>query len=134
VRKTIKSDKKEITMSTITLEPKLQHQLDHMVQFWDKSIDEILEEAINERMEELNTQKLDAETEAFKQMHPLLRRDYKDQFVAIHQRKVVDSDADLEALVLRIQARFGDLAVLIRQVRDSLKEEWRLRGVRWEVF
>lgn len=85
-------------------------------------------------MEKLNIQKLDAETHAFKKMHMVLQRDYKNQFVAIHQQQVIDSDADLEALVFRIQARFGDLAVLIRQVHDSLKEEWRIRGVCWEVF
>ena len=34
-------------MSTITLEPKLENKLQQMGQFWDKSIEEILEEAIN---------------------------------------------------------------------------------------
>lgn len=117
-------------MSTITLEPKVQNKLDQMVEFWHKSIEEILEEAINERMEELNNQKLDAEIAAFEQMHPELKERYLNQFVAIHEGQVVDVDADFESLALRTVECFGDIVVLIRQVGESPKEEYLFRSVR----
>jgi len=44
----------------------------------------------------------------------------------------VDADADFEQIFLRVQARFGDLAVLIRQVGEAPDEEWRFRSPRLE--
>jgi hypothetical protein len=93
-----------------------------------------LKPPVNEHLNWLNSEKLDAETAAFEQKHPWLKKHYLKQFIAMHNGEVVDSDADFEPLCLRVQAKFGDVVVLIRQVHDSLKEEWRIRGVRWEVF
>ena len=97
---------------TLTLQPPLQFKLDAMVRFWRKPAEKIIEEALDERLELLNSQKLDAEIAAFEQMHPELKQRYFNQFVAIHEEQVVDSDVDFEPLFLRMQGRFGDIVVL----------------------
>ena len=103
-----------------------------MVRIWDKSAEEIIEEALNRSWRQLETQKLDAETAAFERMHSDIKKRYKGQFVALHQGQVIDSDMDFEPLCLRVQASLGDVPVLIRQVRDD-PSQWRIRGTLWEV-
>lgn len=90
-------------------------------------------DSLNRHLKQLETQKLDAETAAFEQMHSEIKKRYQGQFVAVHQGQVYDSDMDFEPLCLRVQASLGDVPVLIRQVHDSLKEQWRIRGTLWEV-
>ena len=50
-----------------------------------KSAEEIVIEAINEHLERLNDQRLEAEIQSFKKMYPELRKDYLGQFVAPFQ-------------------------------------------------
>ena len=104
-----------------------------MVRFWDKPAEEIIKEALNGHLKQLETQKLNVEIAAFERMHSEIKKRYKGQFVAVHQGQVIDSDMDFEPLCLRVQAGLGNVPVLIRQVHDSLQEEWRIRGTRWEV-
>ena len=42
-----------------------------------------------------------------------LRRQYQGQFVAIHDRQVVDSDTDKRELYIRVRERYGSTPVLI---------------------
>lgn len=122
-----------MSLITLTLQPSLQSKLDSMVHFWDKPAEDIIKEALNGHLKQLETQKLDAERAAFEQMHPEIKTRYQGQFVAVHQGKIYDSDMDFEALCLRVQASLGNTPVLIREVHDSLKEKWRIRGTYWEV-
>lgn len=119
-------------MPTITIEPTLQTKLNQIAQSLGKPTEEIVNEAISEHLERLSEQKLEAEIRAFEQMYPDLKARYLNQFVAVHNGQVVDADADFEQLFLRVQARFGDLTVLIRQVGDSPDEEWNFRSPRLE--
>ncbi|MBI1879500.1 MAG: hypothetical protein HYR94_14990 [Chloroflexi bacterium] len=119
-------------MPTISIEPSLQLKLDQIAQTIGKSPEEIVTEAINEHLERLNEQQLEAEIRAFERMHSELKNRYLGQFVAVYERQVVDSDADFERLFLRVQARFGDLTVLIRQVSALPDEEWYFRSPRLE--
>ena len=122
-----------MSLITLTLQPPLQSKLDSMVHFWDKPAEDIIKEALNRHLKQLESQKLDAETAAFEQMHSEIKTRYQGQFVAIHQGQIYDSDLDFEALCLRVQTSLGNVPVLIREVHDSLKEKWRIRGTYWEV-
>ncbi len=119
-------------MLNIPIEPTLQDRLEQITQATGKSAREIVNEALGEHLERLNTQKLEAERQAFEKMYPDLKQKYADQFVAVSEGQVVDTATDFESLFLRIQARFGDLPVLIRQVGDTPTEEWRFRSPRLE--
>jgi hypothetical protein len=117
---------------TITLEPKLQNKLDQTAQRLGKSPEEIASEAIRTHLEELDTQALDHEERAYQQLYPELRKQYSQQYVAIYEGRLVDSDSNFEELFLRIQKNLGDQAVLIRQVNDSPVEEYHFRSPRLE--
>ncbi len=90
------------------------------------------QQIVNQILERLNDQRLEAEIQSFKKMYPKLRIDYLGQFIAIFDGQIADADADFERLFLRTQARFGDLPILIRQVGDSPDEDWYLRSSRLE--
>ena len=119
-------------MLNITIESTLQSQLEQIAQSTGKSTGEIVNEALREHLERLNEQKLETEIQAFEKMYPKLKQKYLNQFVAIADGQVVDTAADFESLFLRIQARFGDAPVLIRQVGDTTTEEWHFRSPRLE--
>jgi predicted DNA-binding protein len=119
-------------MSSISIEPALQMKVEQLARFLGRPPEAIVEEAINEHLDQLGAQKLDAEISAFERMHPTLKEKYLDQFVAVHDGQVIDSDAEFEPLFLRIQARLGDLAVLMRQVGESPEQEWHFRSLRME--
>jgi len=100
----------------ITLQPELIEQVRWIVESERVTIEDFVNEAVRERLERLEDQKLETEARAFERMHPQLVEQYLGQFVAVHDGQVVDADVDFEALFLRLQKRFGDIPVLIRLV------------------
>ena len=52
----------------------------------------------------------------------------------MHHGQVIDSDPDFEPLYLRVQEQFGDVVVLIQQVRETPIEEFFFRSRRLEVI
>lgn len=62
------------------------------------------------------------EAEAFGRLHPELLVTLPGAFVAVHQGRVVDHDADQMALFLRVEAAYGRQPVLIRQVRPEVEQ------------
>lgn len=119
-------------MSTIAIEPALQTRVEQIAQRLGKPAEEIVEEAIQEHLDHLDLQKLQAEGAAFGQMHADLKTRYFNQYVAIHQGQVVDSDAEFEPLFLRMHSQFGDVPVYISRVVETPEEEWRFRSIRME--
>ncbi len=63
-------------------------------------------------------------------MYAQLKTRYLGQYVAIHKGQLVDTDADCGSLFLRIQKQYGDLIVLIRQVRETPDEVYHF-GRTW---
>jgi hypothetical protein len=73
-----------------------------------------------------------AEEEAtFIRMHPKLWAKYPGEYVAILGDKLVDHDADLNALSERIDARFGNIPIWVSPVRKNPIEEWVFRSPRF---
>jgi hypothetical protein len=56
---------------------------------------------------------LDTEQSAWFARQPSERQRYHGEFVAVHERQVVDHDPDQRTLYLRIRQRFGHRPVLI---------------------
>ena len=119
-------------MLTVIIKPTMQTKLEQVADMTGQPIDEIVDQALNQHLERLNDQQLEAEIRAFEQMYADLKENYFGQFVAVYQGQVVDADADIEPLFLRIQDSFGDRTVLIRQVGDTPDETYRFHGVRLE--
>jgi len=118
-------------MTTITLEPTLQTKLEQFAQSINQSVEEMINQALRQYLDELSRRKLEAEIQVYeKKLHVRLKKSHLGQFVAIHQGKLVDADTDCGKLFLRIEARYGDLAILIRQVQATPHEIYQFHGIR----
>jgi hypothetical protein len=74
------------------------------------------------------SERMDQETLAYRQMHLQLWAHYAGQYVAIYQGELVDHDADELALLHRVEANYGDEVVLLKQVRPLPEPELRFRS------
>ncbi|MCB0097588.1 MAG: hypothetical protein KDE46_17780 [Caldilineaceae bacterium] len=59
---------------------------------------------------------LQQEAAAYKTMHPQLRAQFPDQWVAIYQGHLIDHDADEDALIERLDQAYPGGLILVRQV------------------
>lgn len=119
-------------MSEIKLKPATQIKLEQFADITGQSIDEIVNSALNEHLQRLADRQLETEIKAFERLHAKLKEQYLGQFVAVHLGQVVDTDVDFEALFLRVNNRFGEKTVLIRQVTDSPNETYNFHEVHLE--
>ena len=115
---------------SITLEPKLQAQLDQTAQRLGKSAEEIASGAIRTHLEELDAHAIAEEDRAYQRLYPELRERYPQQYVAIYEGRVIDADPDFEELFVRIKKQLSDRIVLMRRVGDSPIEEYHFRSPR----
>lgn len=115
-------------MSTITLEPTLMQQLQQVAAEKTTSTDELLDAAVRTYLRQLEREKIRTEAAAYRSLHPTLIVDYLGQYVAIHNRRLVDHDEDFQALHMRVRQRFGNQAVLIRQVESASERELVFRS------
>jgi hypothetical protein len=117
----------EGTMNAIALRTDLLEILEQDAVQEARSVNEIVNEAVERYLHERQIAKLDAEVAAFEKMHPELRQKYLGQWVAVHEQKRVDHDSDRAALYERVRATYGRTAVLIRQVTEQPDNEIWIR-------
>jgi len=121
-----------MNMSPIALRPNLVERVNQMVKDKEATVEEFVNQAVQERLEQLEDQKLKAEVQAFERLHPQLVQRHFGQFVAVHKGQVVDVDADFGVLFLRVRKRLGNVIVLMRQVRAEPVLELRAPSPRLE--
>lgn len=92
----------------------------------------IAQEAIQRYIQAAAQQKMQEEITAYHDMHAHLLANYKGHYVAVHQGELIDQDVDQYGLYLRIQERYPDEVVLIRQVRTEAEPTWMIRTPRFE--
>ena len=114
-------------MDAIILRPDLRETLEKNARQEARSVDDIVNEAVERYLHEQQLAKLDTEILAYESMHPELRQKYLGQWVAVHEQKLVDHDSDRAALYRRVWAKYGRTSVLIRQVRDQASEDIWIR-------
>ncbi len=103
-------------MPAMILSPELTGELEQVAAARDVKPEDLLAEAVRSYLRQLERDKIKAEAEAFRQLHPQLVTQYLGQYVAIHQGQLVDHGPEFEALHRRIRRQFGRQAVLIRRV------------------
>jgi hypothetical protein len=96
------------------------------------SLQEAAQTAIRRYVREMERAKIHAETEAFWAMYPQLLEHYLDQYIAVHNGKVVDSGPDLGTLYQRLRERYGETPVLMVQVKSKPVRELVFRSPRLE--
>ena len=73
---------------------------------------------------------MEREVAAFEAQHAQLIETHLGQYVAFHNGKLVDADADRRALRQRIRRRYGRAVVMIQQVDATLPPPLRLGSLR----
>ncbi len=76
--------------------------------------------------------KIHIEAEAWRSLPAATQHSYGEDFVAVHNRQVVDHDRDRLTLHRRIRARFGDVPVLITPAGSPSPREFQLMSPRVE--
>jgi hypothetical protein len=124
--------KEELVMTmTLTLHEPLASQLASAAGARETSVEALAETVLRAFLDEEADRKLDRELEAFRAMHADLLASYRDEYVAIHQGRVIDHDLDELALFLRIDEQYPDVPVLIRKVRPEVEEVYTIRSPRF---
>ena len=114
-------------MSVITLQPDLWITLEQDAAQEQKNVSEFVTDAIAYDIHARQQAKLDQEIAAYEAIHPELKQKYLGNWVAIHNQKLIDQDADRVALYRRVRIQYGKTTILLRQVQEQPVDEiwWR---------
>jgi hypothetical protein len=121
-------------VTTVVVRADLVDALEKSPELQQKTVDDLVNEAVARYIQDLQSNKLNQEIRAYERLHAELKDKCLGRWVAIHQGQLVDQDAERVELYRRVRARYGKTAVLIRQVREQPTEEIRWRGgsLRWQ--
>lgn len=67
------------------------------------------------------------EMDTFRAMHPGLLQQFPKEYVAIRRGELIDHDADQCALYLRVDEKYPDEVILIKQSNPSIEEIYTIR-------
>jgi hypothetical protein len=105
-------------MTTIQLVPNLAEQIENLVGIDEASAQAFIENAVRTYIARLHRDKFRKENEAFMTQHEARQAAYPGRYVAMHQDKVIDHDADLRTLHLWVYQRVGHTPILLKKVTD----------------
>ncbi len=120
-------------MTVVDLSPRLFEQIRWIARWQQVTTAELTTRALSNYLDRLEWETLQSEMDAFQAQLPDLLANYPDQYVAIHEGQVIDSDADLRTLHGRVYARMGGVPVLLQKVTDMPAPDIRVRGPRLEA-
>ena len=121
-------------MEAIMLPPDLEASLEQEAERRDTSVNVLVSEAVRDYIDKLHMKKLEQEIDAFRAMHEELKQEYFGEWVAFHERKLVDHDADKSALLRRVRAQYSRATVLVRQVENEPERVLKWRGISLAVM
>ena len=100
-------------MSEIVLGEPLASQIRREAETQGLAVEELIEAALRHYRFQAQRAKINAEAQWWRAAPSETRARYAGEFVAIHDRQVVDHDHDEESLRKRIRAKYGKTAVLL---------------------
>lgn len=114
-----------MTIQTVDLRPDLTRSLTESAKLEQRTITDLINDAVEYFLEMRWREALDREMAAYAALHADLWRQHPGQWVAVYQGRLVDQAADEITLVRRIRAQLGEVPVLICQVGPSpVEESW----------
>ncbi len=121
-------------MLTVTLKPDIAEQIRSLAGTDETQLDTeaIVDKALRFYLTQLRRDKIRVESEAFERQRAALLAQYRGEYVALHEGKVIEHGSDLRALHLRVFARLGHTPVLLKQVTDKPEGELIFRSPRFE--
>ena len=112
----------------LKLREELLETLEDRAEQEGKDVNDILNAAVEHYLLKEQRDKLDQEISAYQTMYPDLLKKYPQQWVAIHNRELVDHDIDGLALYNLVRKNYGLTSVLIRNVSDERNYRRRFGG------
>ena len=103
--------------------PALVERIRDIARETNRDATQVVETAVEAYLDQLDRDRIHEETEAFWDMQADLVASYPGEYVAVHQRRVVDHDFDLVSLEERIAERLGEISVLIAPVTDAARRD-----------
>ncbi len=120
------------TQITLTVPNNIYRQAEYIAQTTNRPVTEVFTETILMAFPSLHVNEhreaMQDEVTAFQTMHADLWKQYAQQYVAVCQGAVVDHDVDELALVERVDEKYPDHIVLIRQVLPKLQKTLQFRS------
>ncbi|MBX2998390.1 MAG: hypothetical protein KF893_07745 [Caldilineaceae bacterium] len=113
--------------NTIQLRADLNEKLQETAYQNQKSISDLVNEAVEQYLHTQQRQIIDREIEAYNRVHASLWHTIPNHWVAVHEGEIVDKDLDRVALYTRVRAKYGQTPVLIRQVKADPNPEIQIR-------
>ncbi len=110
-------------MSEIILGEPLASQIREAAETQGIAVEHLIEAAFRQYRFQAQRAKLDLEAQWWREAAAEKRAGYAGEYIAIHNRQVVDHDPDEETLRQRIRTRYGKTAVLITP--SDGPREWR---------
>lgn len=110
----------------------LIERIQHLAQESNRDTTQIVEDAVQAYLDQLEREKIHKETEAFWAMQADLVVQYLGEYVALHQGQVVDHDPDIVCLEQRVAEKLGDVAVLIAPVTGEPRRDLSTVSFRME--
>jgi len=119
---------------TLEIPVELYERIERLAAVREESAAYVLEKALafveDQPFELVHSEAMSREEAAYRAMHDELFRKYAGQFVAFHNGGLVDVDRDELALAARVNARFPNKIVLLKQVQQVPLREVKYRSAR----
>lgn len=117
-------------MAAVTIPSSLLAEADKIAHQEGITVDQLVADALRQRLKQRRRDQFQAEARAFETMHARLLEEYHGQFVAICNGQVVDHDPDKKMLYRRVRRRYGRTPVYFQQVTEETLPTFRLRSPR----
>ncbi len=122
------------TRVIVDLPDHIYRRIESLARYSQREVNEVVAEVVARSMRSFpvnpGREAMLREIEAFRVLHPILRRDHLGEFVAIHQGQLVDHDPDPVLLLGRIRHHYPGQTVLRRRVEDAPDVTLRFRSPR----
>jgi hypothetical protein len=117
-------------MPSVTLSPELASILTVEAERSGKTLSTLAEEWLRQQYQALRREQLALQTKQFWANLATLYAQYPNQYVAYYNDEVLDHDADIRQLALRVRAAHGNLPIVIAQVTAEPMTGYKIRSPR----
>ena len=124
------------TYTTLSIPRSLYERAKRIAQSQQREVADVVAEALEHSLPTMEAERRESSDRerkktTFHHLHPKLWQQYPHEYVAVTGGKMVDHDANRAALLERIENKYPDAFVLIRQVREEPEIVYEYRSVRW---
>lgn len=122
------------TKVTLTVPDHVYQQAEQIARAEQRPVAEVINDALARLFPVVHVsqkrEQMEQEQNAFRRQHNQLLNDYQGEYVAMYQGKVIDHDGDRLKLVARIDEKYANDVVLIKQVSDKPDDLLHMRSPR----